>query len=254
MTTKSYFTALPLGLLALPAMAPLTANMVSCLMAFLLAYRPDRPHIKMSVSKLAKLSNCSQSSAHNAIDKLVEIGFIYRYGENSFGKNTKARVYTVESQPIEPHEPTARRGYAVYGDGGKIYEKLFPDGEHSKVRHFRIWHFWLRFPAWRTLSPIARSILWHMHKHFNPTEFVFKYSVNDARKDGKCRYENAKVAMDELFTKGWIAKDDDGMFYLQAFGDGSPNGKKDGFKKWTGKAVNTEPSQNSLSKMLNSSV
>lgn len=190
----------------------------------------------MSAETLAGRANCSRCSAQAAINKLIKVGFINRESLRKFQKDAKAHKYTLNTQPIkfDGEEIPASREYAYYNGGWTIYCKLFPDGE-ARARHFRIPDSWLRYPALLTLTPVARCILFNMYSLYYPNVPAFKYSINLAKIAGQCSNETAKNALNELMEKGWIAKADDGLWYLQSYGDGTPNCKKNGFKKWSGK-------------------
>lgn len=206
---------------------------VSCLFVFLTAYRPNAPIIEMSATTLAKRARCSRVTAQAATLKLIEVGFITRHSERCFQRDTAAHMFTVNTQPIEPDEQHPRRGYDSYGGNIEQYYSLFPEGEY-RARHFRLFHSWLCLPAWLTLSPVARHILFHMYSLYTPSKRTFNYSKNTARNAVGCHNKIAGEALLELFEKGWIAQTVDAKYYLQQNGDGSPNARKNGFKKWKG--------------------
>jgi hypothetical protein len=71
--------------------------------------------------------------------------------------------------------------------------------------HARIYSAWMELPAWRTLSPYARSLLVELFARYRPLEpNRFELSDRTAAFLANCGRQTAARALIELEKRGWI--------------------------------------------------
>ena len=73
--------------------------------------------------------------------------------------------------------------------------------------HARIYAEWERLPAWRTLTPYAKTLYVHIAMRFRPLKYqpnAIEVSTRWAASVIPCARSTAAAAIDELVERGWL--------------------------------------------------
>lgn len=78
----------------------------------------------------------------------------------------------------------------------------------SETSHARVYHHWIRLPAWRELSVHAKALFVELTAQYRPNQpNEFCVPVSAVQRMLNCSRHTALKALDELETRGWIANE-----------------------------------------------
>jgi hypothetical protein len=96
-----------------------------------------------------------------------------------------------------------------------------PKPSSKEPRHIRLFHAHISLPVFRTMDPLAKSLLIEVLARYNGVNNgEISYSCREAEEDGVMCRNSAQKAFDILQNRGWLRLGRDSSFHLKIL----PNG------------------------------